>query len=61
MSQLVLCICRHPKEMGSNASEGMDSNASEGMDLPDSEGKQVKSRNFLFPCPLHKLPLGAVA
>ena len=44
MSQLVFSICWNPKEVGSNASEGMD--------LPERlrAEMQAKNKSFLLPC-----------
>ena len=47
VSQVVFSIQQNPEEV--------DSNASEGMNLP-MRADQAKSKNFLLPCPLHRLP-----
>ncbi|EDL82258.1 rCG29069 [Rattus norvegicus] len=50
MSQLGFNIYLNPKEVGSNASEGMD--------FPETGSRQ---KSFLPPCPLYRLPAESVA
>lgn len=54
VSQLIICICWDPREVGSNASEGTDV-------LARPRRRRRRNEPFLLPFSLHRLPEKGVA